>query len=266
MKFRAAVATAAVVPLALGLAACGGNEKPAAVPPPTPTPTTVASSEPSKTVETPIAPPAVVRLNRVTFVPEMNSALTKATSWRTFATMKGNGQTLMTIRGVQSVKPAAMSMEMTGAAFKGKTAKMIVSGGAGYASIPGATPAGKYLKFKSGQVAELDSLLKSGDPTQAFKSFDKSLVSVKFVGEDTIVGEKMEQYEVNLNAAKMLATQGKKLPKGMPATIPYTLWMDKSHRVRRMEFDVSGVSMEMTLSDYNKPVSITAPPASKIVS
>ncbi len=259
MKFRAAVATVTVVPLALGLAACGGNDKPAAAPVPLPSFTV----EPQKAVSTP--PPAVTRLNRVTFVPAMNTAMTKQKSWRTFATMKGGGQTIMTIRGVQTFKPAAMSMEMTGAAFKGKAAKVIVSKGIGYASIPGATPAGKFVKFRSGEVDQLDQLLESGDPTKAFKSFDKSLVSIKYVGEDTIVGEKMEQYEVNLDAAKAYAAKGKKMPKGMPAVIPYTMWMDKSHMVRRMEFEVSGVSMVMTLSDFNKPVSITAPPASKIV-
>ena len=49
------------------------------------------------------------------------------------------------------------------------------------------------------------------------------------------------------------------------ATLTYSMWMDKSHLVRRMSFDLGGVSMVMTMSDYNKPVSITAPPASKIV-
>jgi hypothetical protein len=260
MKFRAAVATAAVVPLVLGLAACG-DKKPVAAPSVPAAPPSF-TAEPQKAVST---PPAVTRLNRVTFVPAMNSALTKQKSWRTFATMKAGSQTIMTIRGVQTVKPAAMSMEMTGAAFKGKTARMIVTNGIGYASIPGATPAGKYARFTSGAVAQLDELLDSGDPTKAFKSFDKSLVSIKFVGEDTIVGEKMEQYEVNLNAAKAFAAKGKKVPKGVPATIPYTMWMDKAHLVRRFEFEVSGVSMVMTMSDFNKPVSITAPPASKII-
>ncbi|MFB6723727.1 hypothetical protein ACFCV3_26340 [Kribbella sp. NPDC056345] len=256
MKFRA---TAVVVPLALGLAACGANDKPPAAGPAT---LPGLTAEPQKAVST---PPSVVRLNRVTFVPAMNTAMTKQKSWRTFATMKGGGQTLMTIRGAQTFKPAAMSMEMTGAAFKGKTATMIISKGIGYASIPGATPAGKFVTFRSGQIAQLDQLLESGDPTKAFKSFDKSLVSIKFVGEDTIVGEKMEQYEVNLDAAKAYAAKGQKMPKGVPAVIPYTMWMDKSHMVRRMEFEVSGVSMVMTLSNFNKPVTITPPPASKIV-
>ncbi|MFB6723728.1 hypothetical protein ACFCV3_26345 [Kribbella sp. NPDC056345] len=261
MKFRAAVATVTVVPLALGLAACGGNDKPAAAPPaPVSVPTT---AEPQKAVSTP--PPAVTRLNRVTFVPAMNTAMTKARSWKITGVMKAGGEPLMTISGVQSAKPFAMSLQMSGAAFEGKTAKVVVSKGTGYASIPGATPAGKYVKFKLGQIAELDELLDGGDPTKIFKSFDKSMASVKFVGEETVAGEKLERYAVSVNTAKALKAQGKKIPKGVPATITYSMWMDKSHLVRKVSFDLGGVSMVMTMSDYNKPVSITAPPAGKIV-
>jgi hypothetical protein len=262
MKFRAAVATAAVVPLALGLAACG-DKKPAAAPPaPVPVPTTV---EAQKAVAT--TPPPVVRLNRATFVPAMNAALAKQKSWRTSLQLQVRYQTVLTSEGVQTFKPAAMSLTMSGAAFKGKTAKIIFVKGNGYASIPGVTPAGKYAKFKSGKVAQLDQLLENGDPTRTFKSFDKALVSVKYIGENRMAGMWMERYEVTLNTAKAFAAQGKKLPKGMPATIMYTLWMDKSHLMRRMELelDYGFTSTVMTMSDYNKPVKISPPPASKIV-
>lgn len=262
MKFRAAVATAAVVPLALGLAACGGSDKPAAAPPaPVSVPTT---AEPQKAVSTP--PPAVTRLNRVTFVPAMNAALTKQKSWHVVGKMTGGGSTLMTMDGYQSSNPTAMSMTMTGAAFQGKTAKIILVKNTAYLSLPGVTPAGKFAKILPQDAGGVGELLDSGDPTKIYKSFDKSMVSLKFVGEETVGGEKLERYAVTVNTAKALKFQGKKVPKGVPATITYAMWMDKSHLVRKLSFDLSGVSMVMTTSDYNKPVSITAPPASKIVS
>jgi len=263
MKFRAAVAAATVVPLALGLAACGGGDKPAAAPPaPASAPTTV---EAQKAVAT--TPPPVVRLNRATFVPAMNAALAKQKSWRTSFGMQVRYQNFMTGEGVQTSRPAAMSMTMSGPVFKGKTAKMVFVNGYGYVSIPGTTPAGKYVKFKSGKVAQLDQLLESGDPTRTFKSFDKALVGVKYIGENRMMGLWLERYEVTVNTAKAFAAKGKKVPKGMPATIMYTMWMDKSHLMRRMEFelDYSFTSMAITMTDYNKPVTITRPPASKIV-
>ncbi|MFI5729758.1 LppX_LprAFG lipoprotein [Kribbella sp. NPDC051587] len=261
MKFRAAVATAAVVPLALGLAACGGTDKPAAAPPaPVSVPTT---AEPQKAVST--APPAAVRLNRVTFVPAMNSALTKQKSWHIVGKMTGGGSTLLTMDGYQTANPTAMSMTMTGAAFQGKAAKIILVDKTPYLSLPGLTPAGKFAKILPQDAGNLAELMDSGDPTKIYKSFDKSMVNLKFVGEETVAGEKLERYAVTVNTAKALKAQGKKVPKGVPATINYSMWMDKSHLVRKVSFDLSGVSMVMTMSDYNKPVSITAPPANKII-
>lgn len=262
MKFRAAVATAAVVPLALGLAACGGSDKPATAPPaPVSVPTT---AEPQKAVSTP--PPAVTRLNRVTFVPAMNTAMKKQKSWHVVGKMTGGGSTLMTMDGYQSTNPAAMSMTMTGAAFQGKSAKVIFVKNTAYLSLPGVTPAGKFAKILPQDAGGVGELLDSGDPTKIYKSFDKSMVSLKFVGEETVGGEKLERYAVTVNTAKALKAQGKKMPEGVPATLTYALWMDKSHLVRKLSFNLSGVSMVMTTSDYNKPVSITAPPANKIVS
>ncbi|MFK4083034.1 hypothetical protein ACI2LF_02925 [Kribbella sp. NPDC020789] len=262
MKFRAAVATVAVVPLALGLAACGGSDKPAATGPTAPVsvPTT---AEPQKAVST--APAAVTRLNRVTFVPAMNSALTKQKSWHVVGTMTGGGSTLMTMDGYQTANPTAMSMSMSGAAFQGKTAKFVVVKNTAYLSIPGATPAGKFAKLEAGDAGQLGELLNSGDPTKIYKSFDKSMVGLKFVREETVAGVKLERYDVTVNTAKALKAQGKKIPKGVPSTINYSMWMDKSHLIRKVAFDISGVSMVMTMSDYNKPVTITPPPASKIV-
>jgi hypothetical protein len=263
MKFRVAAATVAAVPLALGLAACGSDEPDATGYKPS-TPVETATAAPLKPA--PVKPAPVAHLNRVSFVPAMNAAITKQKSWRITGKMTGGGTTLLTMNGLQTAKPAAMSMEMTGQAFQGKTAKFVVVKGTGYVSIPGMTPAGKYLKFKSDETSELGELLDGGDPTKIFKSFDSSLASVKFVRVETIGGEKLDRYDVTVNTAKALAAQGKKVPAGVPKTLTYSMWMDKTHLVRRMSFDLGGVSMVMTMSDYNKPVSITAPPASKIVS
>ncbi|GAA1148451.1 hypothetical protein GCM10009630_53720 [Kribbella jejuensis] len=266
MKFRAAMATAAVVPLALGLAACGNDKpeatgyKPSVPASTTPAPTPVAT----KTTE-PAQPAPVVHLNRVTFVPAMTAAVGKQKSWHTIGTMSMNGRKLMTMDGYQTANPVAMSMEMTGEAFQGKTAKIVVVKNTAYVSIPGMTPAGKFAEFKSGANEQLSQLVEGGDPTKIYKSFGSSLMDAKFAGEETIGGQKLDRYNVTVNTAKALAAQGKKVPAGVPAALTYSMWMDKAHLIRRLAFDLSGVSMVMNLTDYNKPVHITAPPASKIV-
>jgi hypothetical protein len=262
MKFRAATATVAAVPLALGLAACG-NDKPEATgyKPSAPVSTPVATNTAAPQQAAPVA-----HLNRVTFVPAMTTAIAKQKSWHTTGKMTANGTTLLTMDGVQTADPVAISMTMTGEAFQGKTAKIVVIKNTGYVSIPGMTPAGKYQKFTSGLNDQLAELIDGGDPTKIFKSFNSSMVSVKFVRTETVGGQKLDRYAVSVNTAKALAAQGKKVPAGMPKTLTYSMWMDKSHLVRRLSFDLAGVSMVMNMTDYNKPVHITAPPASKIVS
>jgi hypothetical protein len=264
MKFRAAMATIAAVPLALGLAACG-NDKPEATgyKPSVPAATPTASKPVTTTAAPQQAAPA--RLNRVTFVPAMNTALTKVKSWRIVGKMTANGTTVLTMDGFQSAKPAAMSMTMTGEAFQGKSAKMLVVKNVAYMSIPGVTPAGKFVKIDAAHAGDLGELLDGGDPTKIFKSFGSSLGNVKFVRAETVDGQKLDRYDLTVNTAKAFALQGKKLPAGAPKTLTYTLWMDKAHLVRRMTFDLAGISMVMTMTDYNKPVHIAAPPASKIV-
>lgn len=264
MKFRAAVATAAAVPLALGLAACGSDKPEATGYKPSPIATTPAPKPAATTA--PVKPaPDVAHLNRITFVPAMTTAVSKQKSWHTVGTMSMNGRKLMTMDGYQTANPVALSMEMTGEAFQGKTAKIVVIKNTGYVSIPGVTPAGKFAEFKSGANNQLSQLVDGGDPTKIYKSFGSSLVDAKFMGSVTVGGRKLERYNVTVNTAKALAAQGKKVPAGAPKSLTYELLLDSQHLVRQVRFEDLGISLKMTMTDYNEPVHITAPPASKIV-
>ncbi|WP_432883978.1 hypothetical protein ACQPYH_42935 [Kribbella sp. CA-245084] len=261
MKYRAAVATLAAVPLAFGLAACGGQPEATGYRPSAPAETPVATK-----TAAPIEKAPVTRLNRVTFVPAMNSALTKQKSWRLVGTMTVDGTTVMTMDGFQTADPPAMSMTMTSGETGGKSFKVLTVGKTAYLSIPGMTPAGKYVKLKGAQTGDVGQMLDGGDPTKIFKSFGGGVGSVKFVRAERIGGQLLDRYDVSIDTAKAFGLQGRKLPAEAPKTTTYSLWMDKAHLVRRMSFDLLGVSMVMSMTDYNKPVHIVAPPASKVVS
>jgi len=257
-----AVAAVAIVPLLLGVAACGGEEKATG---------TLPSSAPTTAVEKTItaappkvAQPPVARLTKATFVPAMNTALASQKTWRTTAKMTAGGETVMTITGFQQSEPMAMSMEMSGVAFNGGKAKVIVVNDTAYVSIPGATPAGKYLKLDANDP-EVGSLADSGDPTKTFKAFEKSLRNAKFVKTETIDGRKLDRYDLTVDTASALRAQGKTVPKGTPKTLTYSVWMDSAKLIRRLSFDLAGVAMVMNMTDYNKPVTIKAPPASKTI-
>ncbi|GAA1592328.1 hypothetical protein [Kribbella karoonensis] len=268
MKFRAAVATAAAVPLALGLAACGHDKPDATGYKPSPVATTPAPAPATTKAADPVQPAPVAHLNRVTFLPAMNTALAKQKSWRITGTVTASGTTLMTISGMQSAKPAAASIVMSGAAFDGRTARMVAVGKALYLSLPGKTPAGKYVKITAADLAKsgLRSTLNGADPTNAYKQIAKAMKDAKYVRTQTVDGRKLDQYDVAVDTVTVLKLGGAKtIPKGLPKTLTYTLWMDSAHVIRRMTFDQLGIVLVMTMTDYNKPVHITPPPASKIV-
>ncbi len=264
MKLRAAIAAVATVPLALGLAACGNDAKPEAT---GYKPSAPASTPVVTTTAAPVEPAPVAHLNRVTFVPAMNAAITKQKSWRVIGKMTANGTTVLTMDGYQTAKPLAMSMTMTGAAFQGKTAKMVMVKGTGYLSMPGLTPAGKYLKIDAGEAGELGETLRERRPDQDLQvlRLQPGQRQVRPHG-DHRRPRSWTGTPSPSTPRRPLPAQGKTVPAGVPKTLTYTMWMDKSHLVRRLSFDLSGVSMVMTMSDYNKPVSIAAPPASKVVS
>jgi hypothetical protein len=268
MKFHLRAVTAvAVLPLVLGIAACGGEQltNSAGDSRPMPTPASAPASSPAP----PKAAQPVVHLNRASFLPAINSGLAGQKTWRTTARMTAGGKTVMTITGLQQAKPLAVSMVMSGEAFRGGQARILLVNGFAYVSMPGLAPTGKYLKIdaKSSDpaVASFGSMLDSADPTKTFKAFDLGLRNVRFVRSETIDGRKLDRYTVTVDTATALRAQGKTLPAGAPKTLDYTLWMGTDHLVHRMSFDMAGVSMLMTMTEFNKPVSIKAPPARSIV-
>ncbi|QNE19608.1 LppX_LprAFG lipoprotein [Kribbella qitaiheensis] len=268
MKFGTRLAAVAVaLPLALGLAACGGSDGKNSANGSMPSVPVSTETAPTSAPPTTAPPAPVAHLNRVTFLPAMNTALTKQKTWRTTATMTAGGQTIMTITGYQQAKPLAASMTMTGQAFEGKSAKIIVLGSKLYMSMPGATPAGKYLMIdtKVADPAGIGAMVDSADPTKTFKALGIGMKNVKFIGPETVDGVKLDHYELTVDTAAALKTQSKKLPAGTPKTLPYSLWLGADHLVHKMSFDAQGISMVMNMNEYNKPVTITAPPASKIV-
>src|SRR5436309_829863 len=122
MKFRAAVATAAAVPLALGLAACGGNEPAAtgykpSVPAVTPTATT-STTAPKQAVP-------VAHLDSASFMPAMKKGMAGKDTARMTMRMVAGGQT-MTVSGAVSMNPVAAQLDLVGAAFGGRMKLILV--------------------------------------------------------------------------------------------------------------------------------------------
>jgi hypothetical protein len=277
VKFRTrAAAVAVALPMILGLAACGDTDKAgggATQPAPTQTSTSapVTSSTPEvSTPEVSTPPPAAepVHLTNASFLPALKAGTGKAKSWKAKTVMTVAGQPI-TMTSSQTTNPLAMKMEMLDPADD-KPVTMILVKSVIYVSIPGQTPAGKFAKVdlknsKDPQVAQFRKMLESADPMSSYKGWDKSLRGVRFVKSETIGGQKLDRYDITVDTAAALQVTGQPIPKGVPKTLVYSVWMGADKLIYRMTFSMSGVDMVMTMSDYNQPISITAPPANKII-
>jgi hypothetical protein len=233
-------ALAATLPLLFGVASCGGS--PAADKP--------LDAKPAAPLKA--APP--LRLTSATFAPALNRATAKVISFRAIGRMTTHGQTLDMTAAV-TVKPFAISMTLSGAAWDG-AATMIAANGGVYVSAPGATPAGKYMVLdlshdKNPQVRAIGQLLTNADPLKQFKSWQPGGQKVKFIGAEKLDDRTLERYQVSVYVAKK--------------PIVFDMWLGADKLLYKMAYKFAGVDYMMTMTGYNTVAPITAPPASKIV-
>lgn len=273
MKFRnRAVAAAIALPMILGIAACGDKDTAGGgATQPTPTqstsaPETSTTPEPSTPAPPPVEEPA--RLTNASFIPTLKSATGKAKSFKSTMVMTVGGQKI-TATSSQSTNPLAMKMDMVNPAVGGAMQMILVKSNL-YISIPKQTGAGKFIQLNlknssDPTVKSFGSMIESADPTKSYQGWEKALSSVKFVKSETVGGQKLDRYDVTVDTAKSLKAAGQPVPKGVPKSLVYSVWMGSDKLIYQMKFAMSGVDMQMTMSDYNKPVDIAAPPASKIV-
>jgi hypothetical protein len=130
--------------------------------------------------------------------------------------------------------------------------------------VPGQDPTKwAVLDENSPMAKQLASSASQLDPSQMYDEFDKALTDVKHVGKETVDGEAMEKYELTMDTKSI-----PDMPTGeveLPKTLTYLVWLDEKDRMRKVSFDVMGVSALVTLSGYGAPVAITAPPADQTV-
>jgi hypothetical protein len=159
-------------------------------------------------------------------------------------------------------KTTAMKMDMS---MGGQKVQMILLGDVMYMQTAG----GKYQKIDKntpGMEGMFEQLSAMG-PDASIKAMTTGLKDVKYVGEDTVEGTKVDKYAVTVDTAKLAETMGMtEQVQGMPKTVSYDLYLDAEHLIRRLVMSISGQSITMTMSDWGKPVDIKAPPASQIAS
>ncbi|HSJ21096.1 MAG TPA: LppX_LprAFG lipoprotein [Nocardioidaceae bacterium] len=204
-----------------------------------------------------------------TLVPAMMAAIEDQKTAHFTMAVAGDGATMdakgdLAFRG----KRSEMAMVMDGAAFGGGTVEMRVVDRVAYLSMPPMTPEGKFVEVRPGDP---DSPLAGMagqmhvDPRDSVKALRTGLREVTFVGVETVDGEELERYRITVDVRAAAKAQGMPPMAGAPKTVDYDMWLDQEALMRRMELDMSGVTMKMELSAWGEPVTIEAPARRDIV-
>lgn len=113
--------------------------------------------------------------------------------------------------------------------------------------------------------------VEQANPFSITKSFDGAIEDFETVGSDVIDGTTTTHYRITVDTKKALAkTLGPDaLQEGMldsmPETMTYDIWVgDDDNLPRRMEFDIMGMSGQINMSKWGKPVHVEAPPPSQV--
>lgn len=172
--------------------------------------------------------------------------------------------------------PVAMAMTLdmpTSMPMGDQPADMRFVDGVFYMSM-GELTGGKFWKLdpadSSSPLGDLGSMLDQMDPTAMMQRLEPAIDSVTYAGEEDVDGRSLGHYELTVDAAAL----GKAMnaPKGamgqLPDSVSYDLWLDEEHRMAQttMELPIQGMtaSVEITVEDWGKDVSIEAPPAGQI--
>ncbi len=175
--------------------------------------------------------------------------------------MKGEGD--VSYAGDTTAMQMTMQMPQLGSG----SMEMRLVDGVMYMAMPPMTPKGKFFKIDTNDpnspFGDLSSITQ-GDPLATFDAFDAGLEEVVYVGAEDVDGEEMDHYVLTVDAKKASRAQGTPVPPGAKE-ISYDLWIDDEDLMRRMQFDEGRGGMTMTMSDWGKPVTVKAPPASAIM-
>lgn len=200
----------------------------------------------------------------------MKAAMKDTRSAHFTMAMSANGQNVSAEGDlVYTRRGPELRMTMSSAALGPQEMDMRLVDGVVYFAMPPMTPKGKFLALDTNDPSSPYGAmggLRQMDPLSTFDAFDAGLRKVRYVGEETVSGETMDHYVLTVDTAAASRAQGQPVAAGLPERLVYDLWLDEEDLMRKVSFDVNGmVAMDMTMSDWGKPVTVKAPPAGKVI-
>jgi len=151
----------------------------------------------------------------------------------------------------------------------GKRQSMIGIGAVRYVQVPGVTPAGKWLKVSASSGAAVITF-RDVDPATMVIRFNKGLKRFSYVGPTEIAGAQVQHYRIVIDQQKYLRATGQGLGSanlGSAETLTEDLYLNDDNTVRRVALALPGGvgNTQVDVTKAGTPLSITAPPASTVV-
>jgi hypothetical protein len=265
MNTRRIATTGIALATALTLTACGSSSSPSASTPKT-------SAAPSDNASA-TAPAVFTPLTKDNFASVLGAraAQMKTVHMKMMASV-------MNVNAELNYGPP-FSMQMTVAVTQaGKVMNMSLSliGTVMYMQVPGLTPAGKYMSMDLSKVPQasqyfqlINQYKNMGPKSMLADMFKGSITKFAYVGPAQINGQPTRHYTVSVNTAsalKALGSLSSSVPQGMKKTVTEQIYLDSSQMPVRVSMSLPAPvgAMQIDFSDWGKPVSITAPPASDV--
>lgn len=208
--------------------------------------------------------------------------------------MDSTGTTAMSMTGHGSVQvdPLAMDMELTDMTVAGQSmsgVRMVLVDNVFYMKMPQLSAMIAPAEWVEMDLSKIDELggfsfeelidqTRQMDPMTQIRMLQAS-GDFHEVGTETVDGVETTHYSGSVDVSKLSDLAGmdedlrRMVEKGYDtlgiSTVNYEVWLDGDFFVRKMVMELPGSegtqTMTMTLSDYNQPVDIEAPPASDTV-
>lgn len=137
-----------------------------------------------------------------------------------------------------------------------------------------------YLKLDAATIAKQtgsDPFASMSSPAEQLSKQASSIKKVTLVGEEDVTGVATKHYSIVLDLKAAAAVSGKSLPSSpaLDQNVPYDVWIDGQDHTRKFTMTMTTspeaatvkdtVVMAGTMDKFGEPVSITAPPASQVM-
>jgi hypothetical protein len=219
------------------------------------------TSEPSETSESSesTGPAEVCDLDEKTLLPAMESAMPPDATTRMSMEMATPSGPVLAFDAVLAYTKSGPEMELSAHGPGEKFAAVFVDD---RVFISPTGEQGPYTELDASDpvAARMREQMGSVDVTSSFDAWRAGLREVEAQGEETVAGEPTCHYTLRVDTAAAMSTMGGPLPQGMPDTIAYELFLTPDDLIRRILFDLGGLTSEVNATGWNEPVKIEVPP------